>query len=323
LLQETLVRLTALQPPPAAPFIVCNEAHFAQVAAQASAVGAVPGALVLEPVGRNSAPALTVAALLAARTAGVSDPLLLVLPADHVIVDIDAFAAAVAAASVPAAAGYLVTFGVVPTTAATGYGYIRRGEEFGGWAKVAEFVEKPDRETARRYLESGRYLWNGGMFLVAASAWLREARQHAPELTAACERALRAASIVDGVVRLGVEFRSCPSISIDYAVMEKTERAAVVPLVAGWSDIGSWAALHDVLLKDEHGNVAVGDALLRECRDTYVAAHSRTVAAVGLRGVVVVETANVVLVVAREHAEAVREIAEALASRSSSNGTSD
>jgi mannose-1-phosphate guanylyltransferase/mannose-6-phosphate isomerase len=318
LLQETLLRLAAFRPPPAAPLIVCNDAHFAQVRAQVAEVGVAPAAVVLEPVGRNSAPAVTIAALLSARSA--DDPLLLVLPADHVILDAEAFAAAVSAASVPARAGNLVTFGVVPTHPATGYGYVRRGEEHAGWASVAQFVEKPNLDTARKYLESGRYLWNSGMFLFTASAWLRELRQHAPDVLAACERVLEGAAVVGGVLRLGAEFARCPSISVDYAVLEKTSRAAVVPLVAGWSDIGSWPALHDVLAKDDEGNVTIGDALLRNCRDVYVAAHSRTVAAIGIDGVIVVETPEAVLVVKREHAESVKEVAEALAQRSRPGG---
>jgi mannose-1-phosphate guanylyltransferase/mannose-6-phosphate isomerase len=316
LLQETLGRLAALRPPGAPPIIVCNERHSAQVAAQVRDVGVTPHALVLEPVGRNSAPAVTVAALLA-RASAAPATLLLVLPADHVIQDAEAFAAAVLAAMTPAAAGHLVTFGIVPTAPATGYGYIRRGQEHGSWANVAQFVEKPDRETARGYLESGRYLWNSGMFLFSVGAWLREMELHAPALLSACERAVAEVALEDGVLRLGAEFRNCESISVDYAVMEKTTRAAVVPLVAGWSDIGSWSALHDVLAKDSDGNVVSGDALLVGCRDTYVVAHRRTVAAVGLDGVIVVETPDAVLVVARDHAERVKVVAEKIAARTS------
>jgi mannose-1-phosphate guanylyltransferase/mannose-6-phosphate isomerase len=211
----------------------------------------------------------------------------------------------------------------VPTAPATGYGYIRCGESHRTWSRVAAFVEKPDAPTAQRYLESGQYLWNSGMFLFSASAWLAELRAHAPAMLAACERAVAAAQVVDGVMRLDEAFADCPATSVDYAVMEKTARAAVVPLDAGWSDVGSWAALHDAVAKDASGNAAVGDVLLRSCRDTYVVAKSRTVVAIGLEGVVIVETADAVLVVAREHAEAVKEVADALTKRPSSVDRTD
>jgi mannose-1-phosphate guanylyltransferase / mannose-6-phosphate isomerase len=269
----------------------------------------------LEPTGRNSAPAVTIAALLARELIGDAEPLLLVLPADHVIARPAAFAAAVAAAVQPAAAGYLTTFGVVPTGPATGYGYIRRGADRDGWSQIAEFVEKPNAATARAYLDSGQYLWNSGMFLFAASAWLGELGIHAPEMLAACEQALAAATRVDEFIRLGPPFVSCPADSIDYAVMEKTARAAVVPLSAGWSDVGSWASLHDALPKDANGNVARGDVVLDACRDTYASSQHRLVAAIGLDGVAIVETEDAVLVVKREHAESVKRVAELVGKR--------
>jgi mannose-1-phosphate guanylyltransferase/mannose-6-phosphate isomerase len=204
---------------------------------------------------------------------------------------------------------------VVPAAPATGYGYIRRGAERGGWSEVTEFVEKPDEATARGYLGSGQYLWNSGMFLFAASAWLSELRAHAPAMLAACEEALAAAERAEGFVRLGERFSSCPADSIDYAVMEKTSRAAVVPLSAGWSDVGSWASLQDLLPKDAEGNAASGDVVLDSCRDTYVSANGRLVAAIGLEGVVIVETADAVLVVSREHAENVKRVAELIGRR--------
>jgi mannose-1-phosphate guanylyltransferase/mannose-6-phosphate isomerase len=317
MLQDTLLRLHSLGVETAPPVIVCNERYGPIVAAQAAALGDPVRAVVLEPTGRNSAPAATVAALAAGELAGggQEEPLLLVLPADHVIGSPEGFAAAVRAAIEPAAAGYLTTFGVVPTEPATGYGYIRRGAERGGWAEVAAFVEKPDAATARAYLDSGRYLWNSGMFLFAAGAWLSELRAYAPAMLTACEEALAGAERAEGFVRLWDRFNTCPADSIDYAVMEKTTRAAVVPLAAGWSDVGSWASLHDVLAKDAEGNAASGDVVLDSCRDTYVSANGRLVAAIGLEGVVIVETADAVLVVSREHAESVKRVAELVGKR--------
>jgi mannose-1-phosphate guanylyltransferase/mannose-6-phosphate isomerase len=316
MLQETLLRLRALDLELLPPIIVCNERHGPLVAAQTSALGDALGAVVLEPSGRNSAPAVTVAALVANELIGPArNALLLVLPADHSIAAPAAFAEAVKTALQPASAGYLATFGVVPTEPATGYGYIRRGAEQAGWSEVAEFVEKPDADTARAYVESGRYLWNSGMFLFAANVWLSESKVFAPDILAACERALAAAASTDGFVRLDASFTTCRADSIDYAVMEKTARAAVVPLSAGWSDVGSWASLHDVLPKDGLGNVARGDVILDSCRNTYASSSHRLVAAIGVEGVVIVETEDAVLVVAREHAETVKRVAELVAGR--------
>lgn len=316
MLQDALLRLRGLDLETAPPIIVCSERHGPLVAAQASALGDAVGAVVLEPSGRNSAPAATVAALVAAELVGPGeDALLLVLPADHVIGAPAAFAEAVKTAVQAATAGYLTTFGIVPTEPATGYGYIRRGAERAGWSEVAEFVEKPDAETARAYLESGRYLWNSGMFVFSASVWLGEIKARAPSMLAACESALAAAARADGFVHLDASFDTCPADSIDYAVMEKTSRAAVVPLSAGWSDIGSWSSLHDVLPKDALGNVALGDVILESCRDTYASANHRLVVAIGVEGIVIVETEDAVLVVAREHAETVKRVAELVGRR--------
>jgi mannose-1-phosphate guanylyltransferase/mannose-6-phosphate isomerase len=294
-----------------APIVVCNDRHERPVREQLDEIR-VAAAVVLEPVGRNSAPAAGIAALRARAAAGAGvDPLLLVLPADHVVTDQAAFGAAVEAALEPAAAGYLTTFGVVPTAPATGYGYIRRAEQRDRWSAIAQFAEKPDLATAQSYVQSGEYLWNSGMFLFAASAWLEELGRHAPALLRGCEAALAEAETDrEGVTRLGAAFRACPADSIDYAVMEKTTRAAVVPLSAGWSDVGSWASLHEVLPKDDDGNTATGDVLLDSCRDTLVVARDRLVAAIGLDGVVIDETEDAVLVVSREQAESVKRMAE-------------
>jgi mannose-1-phosphate guanylyltransferase/mannose-6-phosphate isomerase len=216
----------------------------------------------------------------------------------------------------------LTTFGVVPTAPATGYGYIRRAGGGGRWSAIAQFAEKPDLATAQAYVQSGEYLWNSGMFLFAASAWLEELGRHAAALLRGCEAALaEIATDREGVTRLGAAFRDCPADSIDYAVMEKTARAAVVPLSAGWSDVGSWSSLHDVLAKDRDGNAVRGNAVLEGCRDTYVVAGVRLVAAIGLEGVVIVETEDAVLVVAREHAETVKRIAERVSKKREGNST--
>ncbi|HEX6998311.1 MAG TPA: mannose-1-phosphate guanylyltransferase/mannose-6-phosphate isomerase [Gammaproteobacteria bacterium] len=310
LFQETLLRLTGLRGAEiGAPIVVCNEAHRFLVAEQLRELGIAPRAIVLEPVGRNTAPAVGAAALLAA-----PESLLLVLPADHVITDTAAFVAAVEHALEPAADGHLVTFGVVPNRPETGYGYLRRGDDRGSWSVLAEFVEKPNRSTAEAYVASGRYLWNSGMFLFSAAAYLQELDHHAPAMMTACRRAL-AESVVDAdFTRLGPAFHDSPSDSIDYAVMEKTSRAAVVPLDAGWSDVGSWAALHDVLEKDGDGNSLRGDVIARACRDTYVAANGRRVVAIGMDGCVVIETSDAVLVMAKSRSQDLKAVVEALES---------
>ena len=313
LLQETLQRARGVGSFVQRPIIVCNEAHRFLVAEQARAISIEPQAIVLEPAGRNTAPAVAAGALLAASSS--QDPLLLVLPADHVLLDAAAFAAAVKVGIDAARDGHLVTFGVVPDKPETGYGYIARGEDRGGWFGVERFVEKPDLRTAQSYVDSGRYYWNSGMFLFSASAFLRELEAHSPTMVGPCRRAVAEATVDADFTRLSAAFLESPSNSIDYAVMEKTERAAVVPLSAGWSDVGSWPALHDVLPKDADGNVAVGDVLLERCTRSYFAASSRTVAAIGLDEVVVVETKDAVLVMAREQAQDVKKIVEALKKR--------
>jgi mannose-1-phosphate guanylyltransferase/mannose-6-phosphate isomerase len=256
---------------------------------------------------------VAIAALLAvARTETTEDPLLLVLPADHMILDLGAFVAAVDAAVEAAAAGRLVTFGVVPDKPETGYGYLLRGTDHGRWSVLERFVEKPNLETAARYVESGRYLWNSGMFVFSARAYLDELGRHAPRILTACRQAVAAAVVDQDFTRLGASFLDCPSDSIDYAIMEKTDKAAVVPLDAGWSDVGSWAALYDVLDKDADGNVLRGDVIVENCEDSYIASTSRLVAAIGVRGLVVVETADAIVVMAREHSQSVKRVVDTL-----------
>ncbi|MFO1407103.1 MAG: mannose-1-phosphate guanylyltransferase/mannose-6-phosphate isomerase [Steroidobacteraceae bacterium] len=311
MLQETAARVAGL-PGLGAPIVVCNESHRFMVAEQLREAEAAPHAILLEPVGRNTAPAVAVAALVAlernpARRAGDPDPTLLVLPADHVIRDVEAFRTAVAAGRSAADSGRLVTFGVVPDRPETGYGYIRRAAGEGPAYPVAEFVEKPDAATAARYVSSGEYYWNSGMFLFRARAFLDELRIHAPEILAACEHAVAAAKRDLDFTRLPAdEFAACPSDSIDYAVMEKTRHAAVIPLAAGWSDVGSWSALQDALPTDGAGNVTAGDVLVEGAEGCYLHSTSRLIAAVGLRDHVVVETKDAVLVAPRDRVQDVK-----------------
>ena len=314
MLQETVARTEGL-PGLAPPIVICNENHRFMVAEQLRELGTAPEAIVLEPQGRNTAPAAAIAALLVSGGAD-ADPVLLVLPADHVITDVPAFQAAVAVGRVAAESGSLVTFCVVPDRAETGYGYIRRDAGPGPAFSVAKFVEKPDSATARGYVESGEYYWNSGMFMFRASAYLAELGRYAPAMLAACRAALAAAGRDLDFLRLPAqEFASCPSDSIDYAVMEKTDRAVVVPLAAGWSDVGSWAALADALPRDAEGNVTAGDVLTEDSSGCYLHSTSRLVAAVGLRDHVVVETKDAVLVAPRDRVQDVKELVAELKAR--------
>jgi mannose-1-phosphate guanylyltransferase/mannose-6-phosphate isomerase len=302
LLQQSVARLDGLEGV-SAPVFVCNEEHRFLVAEQLREMNVTPADIVLEPVGRNTAPALTLAAL--AATAGGEDPLLLVMPADHVIRDVSAFHGAVRQATELAEQGRLVTFGIVPQSAETGYGYIRRGEGH----EVAAFVEKPDANTAAEYLQSGEYLWNSGMFLLRASVWLDELRQQQPKILDACEVALTGSRRDGDFRRIARDaFVLCPNDSIDYAVMEKTRRAAVVPLDAGWSDIGAWSALWQVCSQDANGNVTQGDVVAHDTRNTLLIAQHRLLGSVGVENLVIIETPDAVLVAHKDRAQDVKEI---------------
>jgi mannose-1-phosphate guanylyltransferase/mannose-6-phosphate isomerase len=310
MLQETLQRTSGLEE--AAPLVVCNEEHRFMVAEQLRQVDLAASALILEPEGRNTAPAVALAALQALK----DDPeaLLLVLPADHVIQNVSAFVAAVGKALPLAQQGRLTTFGVVPAGAETGYGYIKCGAALGDdLFDLERFVEKPDPETASAYVESGNYLWNSGMFLMRASAYLEELEAHHPDMLAACRTAMEGAQAdMDFVRPDAIAFAACPSDSIDYAVMEKTDRGAVVSLDCGWSDVGAWSALWDVASRDEHGNAIKGDVVADNCRNSYLRSESRLLAATGIEGLVVVETADAVLVADRELVQDVKNIVNRL-----------
>jgi len=305
LLQETAMRLDGLQNQ-AAPIVVCNEEHRFLVAEQLRAIDRKPRDILLEPVGRNTAPALTLAAL-----ATEPDSVMLVMPADHVIHDRAAFHAAVQTGYAEAASGRLVTFGIVPTQPETGYGYIRKGPMLasGSVYKVGQFVEKPDATTARGYLNSGEYLWNSGMFMMTAGRWLEEIRRFRPDIAEACAGAWREGTRDMDFLRIGKDmFSRCPSDSIDYAVMERTDAAVVIPLDAGWSDIGAWSAIWETSSHDAQGNVMQGDVYAHDTHNTLVIAKHRLVATVGLDGIIVVETPDAVLVAHKDHSQDVKEI---------------
>ena len=312
MLQATLERLEGLEAV-AEPIVVCNEEHRFLVAEQLRQAGVKTAAILLEPVGRNTAPAVALAAATALQeqAQGV-DPVLLVLPADHVIRDAGTFRQAVATGAQLAEDGKLVTFGVVPDRPETGYGYIRAAAQDGP-AAVQQFVEKPDADLAAEYAGSGEYFWNSGMFMFRAGRYIEELRAHRPEIVSQCVAAVAGAEADLDFLRVDRHaFEECPSDSIDYAVMEKTEHAWVVPLDAGWSDVGSWASLHDASESDAHGNVAVGDVLFEDATNCYLYAESRLVATVGLADCIVVETKDAVLVAPRDRVQDVKKLVERL-----------
>ena len=311
MLQETVARLVGLADL-SAPVVVCNEAHRFLVAEQLRQLDVTSAAIVLEPTGRNTAPAIALAAHVAIAAAG-EDVMLLVLPADHVITHIAAFHAAVAVAIRAAAAGKLVTFGIVPDKPETGYGYIRRGSGSDGVFSIDQFVEKPDLARAQQFLADGGYLWNSGMFLFRARSYLGELERFAADIAAVCAKASAKATRDLDFTRIDAAiFGSCRSDSVDFAVMEKTAHAVVVPLDAGWNDVGSWAALQDALTPDAQGNVVKGDVLTEDTIGCFLHSESRLVAAVGLRDHVVVETKDAVLVTPKHRVQDVKKLVEML-----------
>ncbi|MBT8088460.1 MAG: mannose-1-phosphate guanylyltransferase/mannose-6-phosphate isomerase [Gammaproteobacteria bacterium] len=310
MLQATALRTRGLDRPGGRCVVVCNESHRFLVAEQLAAIE-MDASIILEPAGRNTAPAVALAAFQAA--SDNPDALLLVMPADHVIEDVTAFQAAVSAAVAAAAAGKLVTFGIVPSRPETGFGYLRAELDGDSAVAVESFVEKPDAGTAESYVADGRHFWNSGMFLFQASSYLRALERLAPDMHSACDRSMRAARPDGQFLRPEREtFLDCPSDSIDYAVMEKVGNAVMVPLNAGWSDVGSWSALHDVMLTDDAGNAIDGDVVLHDCRDTFVQAESRLVGVVGLQDIVVVETKDSVLVADKRQSQDVKELVRQL-----------
>ena len=321
MVQDTVCRLDGLAPV-APPIIVCNEVHRFLVAEQMRELGRRSPAIILESEGRNTAPALALAALYLTSEqdgADADDPVMLAMPADHVIRDVATFQSVVRQGADLAEKGALVTFGIVPTSAATGYGYIREGEAVGRSEtsfRLAAFVEKPDLATAQSMVESGDYLWNSGIFMMRASVWLEALERHSPEIARAC-RSAHAAGIPDGeFYRPDAElFASCPSDSIDYAVMEKVAgpaarsdeaEAFVLPMDAGWSDVGAWSALWEDGAHDDQGNVVQGDVYARSVRNSLLIGKHRLLAAVGLEDLIVVETSDAVLVANKENVQDVK-----------------
>ena len=330
LLQATVRRLDGLGAGEIAPpMVVCNEEYRFVIAEQLRLMGK-PGTIVLEPTGRNTAPALTLAAL-AARREG-ADPVLLVMPADHVIVDTAAFQAVVRQGAALAAEGAVVTFGITADTPETGYGYIQSGAAFGtgsGEAKlIARFVEKPDLATAQSYLDAGTYAWNSGLFMVRASVWLSAIGACRPDILSACQAAWDQGKTDGEFVRVHKEtFGNCPSDSIDYAVMERIANAdgtlppgVVLALSAGWSDVGAWDALWQVLPKDDHGNVAQGDVLMHDTKNTLALSEGRLIACVGVENMIVVETADAILVAHKDKTQDVKKIVDRLKADKRSEG---
>jgi mannose-1-phosphate guanylyltransferase/mannose-6-phosphate isomerase len=303
MLQATVARLDGIgsvQPP----VVVCNEAHRFMIAEQLRHQGVQGATILLEPVGRNTAPAIA----LAAQVAPV-DAILLVLPADHVIREVAAFQAAVRLAQPAAEAGKLVAFGVVAREPETGYGYIRRGAGPGPAFPILQFVEKPDAARAAQFIAAGDYYWNSGMFMFRAGRYLEELQRHAPDIAQACRAAQASATRDLDFTRIdAAAFAACRSDSIDYAVMEKTADAVVVPLDAGWSDVGSWSSLHDAVERDANDNVLRGDVLAEDTTGCFLYSESRLVATVGLRDHVVVETKDAVLVAPRNRVQDVKKL---------------
>lgn len=309
MLQETLLRLQGLEV--AEPLIICNEDHRFIVAEQLRAIEK-NGTIILEPVGRNTAPAIA----LAAEVLLENDPLLLVLAADHVIENQNTFIKTIKQATPLAEQGKLITFGIMPTQAHTGYGYIKRGQQIESGYHVDQFVEKPDAQTAQKYLQSGEFYWNSGMFLIKASRYLHELEKHSAEIFHACKKALKNRTQDQDFIRLdAAAFEVCPDDSIDCAVMEKTADAVVMPLDAGWNDIGAWSALWDVNDKCKNGNVVSGDTILHDTKNTFVHGSERLIATVGLESIVIVDTKDALLVATKDKIQEVKKIVEQLKSQ--------
>jgi len=308
MIQDTVTRLTGIADL-ADPIIVCNEEHRFTIAEQMREMDINPSAIILEPFGKNTAPAVAISAFQS--QVPEKDPVLLVLPADHVIGNKAAFHSAVQTGYQAALNNKLVTFGIVPNAPETGYGYIKAGSKLDNEHvfSVEKFVEKPDADTAQAYLNEGSYFWNSGMFMFKASVYLQELKSHNSEMYNCSKESLSSATIDMDFIRLNsTVFEKCPADSIDYAVMEKTASAAVIPVDMEWNDIGSWSALWEVGIADEKGNVTHGDVVLEDSNNSYIHAENRLVTTVGLNDHVVVETADAVLVAHRDKAQNVKDI---------------
>lgn len=299
MLQATAVRMSGVSGV-TAPIVVCGGDQATEVVEQLAAVGHGPMVTIAEPVGRNTAPAITAAALVAP-----TDSVLVVLPADHIVTDVSAFSVAVELAVEAAAEGRIVTFGVVPTRAESGFGYIEAAG-VGAVRPIVDFVEKPDSETAARLVDGGRHFWNSGMFVFRPDVVLDELVRHSPAIVDAVRQSLPASS--EGLVVAGPEFANALSVPFDVAVMEKTDRAVMVPLDAGWSDVGSWRSLWEVSERDRDENVIVGDVISQDTHRSYIRADGRPVVVLGLDDVTVVDAGDVVFVASMRHAQDVRNL---------------
>lgn len=314
LLQQTANRVSSANADATDAIIVCNAAHRFLVAEQIRAIDQ-SGIVVLEPEGRNTAPAVALAAMLALKNsaAGAEAPLLLVMPADHIIQENDKFLAAIEQGEAIANNGKFVLFGMVPTSAHTGYAYIEADVTAESAAPIKSFIEKPDANNASKMIASGGFYWNASIFLFRADAYLEALVRFAPEIITACQKSIDLATLDTDFVRPdAAAFMACPNGSIDYAVMEKTDKAMLIPLNAGWNELGSWAELHKVSSKDEHGNAISGDVLTHDCKDSYISGSSRLVTAVGLDNVVVVEDKDAVLVTTIDKAQDVKILVDTL-----------
>ncbi|WP_112205052.1 mannose-1-phosphate guanylyltransferase/mannose-6-phosphate isomerase [Kluyvera cryocrescens] len=313
MLQETVLRLDDVDA--GEPVVICNEEHRFLVAEQLRQIKKLSHNIILEPVGRNTAPAIALAALNAIQNG--DDPVLLVLAADHIINNKNAFHKAVSSALEFALSGQLVTFGIVPASAETGYGYIQRGQpetKVGHEAyKVSRFVEKPNKETAEQYVSSGEYYWNSGMFMFRATRYLEELEKFRPDILDACKAAICGNNDGDDFIKIDRDlFIACPDESVDYAVMEKTTDAVVVGLDADWSDVGSWSALWEVSPKDKNGNVLTGDTFLHDANNCYINTEEKLVAAIGVDNLVIINTKDAVLVVDKDQVQNVKKVVEYL-----------
>jgi mannose-1-phosphate guanylyltransferase/mannose-1-phosphate guanylyltransferase/mannose-6-phosphate isomerase len=310
---ETMLQLTANRVPPgkdfASPVVVANAAHAEMIEQQLEAVGIEDALLILEPKGRNTAPAIAAAALALDR-----DAIMLVMPSDHVIQDVAAFRAAIEAARPLVEQDWLATFGITPDGPETGYGYIKRGAELvPGVAKVDSFVEKPDRATAEAYLATGQYSWNGGIFLFGAGAYLDALEHYAPEILHAVQRSMEGATREGNrLYPNGHDFAASPSQAVDYAVMEKADRVAVAPVEMGWSDVGSWDALHALSVCDEEGNAHHGEVFAIDTRGCLIRSEGPVVAAVGVKNLIVIATPDAVLIMPRGASQEVKRAVDAL-----------
>lgn len=308
MLQETVLRLVGL-PAMQAPIAVCNEQHRFMLAEQLWEIGSLPSAIILEPMGKNTAPAVALAALTAK-----PDDVLLVLPADHVISNTQVFQQAVIEAGTLAEQGFLVTFGIVPTEPQTAYGYIKRSTIKQGVAYGVEaFVEKPDSQTAQQYIDSGDYFWNSGMFAFKADTFLQELAKFNPQMLAICREVSQTATVDLDFTRLDKNlFATCPADSIDYAVMEKTTKAVVIPLDAGWNDVGSWSALWQVTAKDTCGNAISGDVITIDSHNSYIHAEHKLVTVIGVDNLIIVQTDDALMIAAKDRVQDVKQVVDKL-----------